>query len=370
MLLADRFLDDLETKISGCSSGERVSILRAVTDLFLNGSSQFSEEQIDAFDEVFCRLIDHIEARVLAELSRDLAPLATAPRMTVGQLARNDSISVAQPLLAQSSRLQAGDLIEIAATKSQAHLAAIAGRAVVEESVSDVLVSRGNTHVAQIVAANAGARFSEGGYSNLVMRAGTEEGLAELVAARSDLSPEDLRRMIDKATDTVRQRLLAVSAPEVRSRIEQALADAAADIERVTPLLAAPRDYAAAERFVAGLQDAAAMRGALRECAEAGKLEYTVALLAALSAVPLPTVERVVTRGHYGGILVLCRAIDVDWKVVVAILALRDEAGHGNLLASEAFFDQFRKLTAQTARRVIRFWQVRASVGSGSGDVG
>lgn len=369
MLLADRFLEDIEAKISGCSSGERVSILRAITDLFLNGSSQFSEQQIDAFDEVFCRLIDHIEARVLAELSHDLAPLPAAPRLLVGQLARNGSIEVARPVLAQSNRLGTDDLVEIAATKSQAHLAAIAGRAVVEESVSDVLVFRGDKQVVQIVAGNAGARFSDDGYSNLVMRAGTEEGLAELVAARSDLSPECLRGMIEKATDTVRQRLLAVAKPEVRARIERALAEAAAAIEQVAPL-APPRDYAAAERFVASLQpDAVAMRAALRDCAEAGKLEYTIALLAALSAIPIAIAERVVSRGHYGGILVLCRAIEVDWTVVAAILALRDGSGRGHVLASETFFDQFRKLTTQTARRVVRFWQIRANVGPAPADL-
>lgn len=359
MSLADRFLEDIETKISGCSNSERVSILRAITDLFLNGSSQLSEEQVDAFDDVFCRLIDHIEARVLAELSREMATLAAAPRLLVGQLARNGSIEVARPLLTHSNRLQTEDLIEIAATKSQAHLAAIAGRAVVEESVSDLLVSRGDAQVVQIVAGNAGARFSNGGYSTLVTRAGTEEGLAELLTARTDLKPEHLRRIIEKATDTVRRRMLAVAIPDVRAKIESALAEVTAEIARVTPVVAPPRDYAAAERFVATLQhDAAEMRAALRECAEAGKLEYTIALLAALSAIPIPIAERVLTRGHYGGILVLCRAIDVDWTVVAAILTLRDEPGRGNVLASETFFDQFRKLTTPTAQRVVRFWEI------------
>jgi uncharacterized protein (DUF2336 family) len=81
-----------------------------------------------------------VETRALAELSLELAPVDTAPRRIIGRLARHDEIVVSGPVLTQSNRLQTDDLIEIASTKSQAHLVAIGSRSLIEEAVTDVLV--------------------------------------------------------------------------------------------------------------------------------------------------------------------------------------------------------------------------------------
>ncbi len=71
------------------------------------------------------------------------------------RLATDNEISVAGPVLRQSSRLNDADLIGIARTKSQAHLLAIAGRTGIAEPVTDVLVKRGDREVARNLAAIA-----------------------------------------------------------------------------------------------------------------------------------------------------------------------------------------------------------------------
>ena len=55
-------------------------------------------------------------------------------------------------------------LVENAKTKSQEHLLAITKRKSLAETVTDVLVERGDRDVALSVAQNAGAKFSETGY--------------------------------------------------------------------------------------------------------------------------------------------------------------------------------------------------------------
>jgi uncharacterized protein (DUF2336 family) len=360
--VVQNLLENLEATISTRSSQERVALLRSVTDLFLVGLP-LSDRKVDALDNILCRLVQHIESRALVELSTKMARVDAAPAQLIHQLARNDDIEVSGPVLAESSRLLAEDLVEIASTKSQAHLAAIASRKVVDESVSDVLVDRGDTRVAQIIAGNAGAKFSDGGYSRLVTRAESEEGVAELVAARADLSPEHLRELVTKATDTVRQRLLA-AAPEARAKVEKVLVEVASEIDREAS--AAPRrDYGPAQRFVQSVRhDPALMRVSLRDSAQSGKVEHAVVLLAALSSMPIPAIERVLLHGQPGGILILCRAIDVDWKVVTALLSLRTASGASMVASSDSMFEQFRKLTVPTSQRVVRFWQVRESVGN------
>src|SRR5882672_10999637 len=92
------------------------------------GPSGFSEGVVGLFDDVLSRLIEEIETKARTELADRLAPVGNAPVKVVRRLASDDEISVAGPLLRQSSRLNDADLIGIAQSKSQAHLLAISSR--------------------------------------------------------------------------------------------------------------------------------------------------------------------------------------------------------------------------------------------------
>jgi uncharacterized protein (DUF2336 family) len=81
-------------------------------------------------------------------------------------------------------------LAEIAGTKRQNLLVAIAGRPQVSEIVTDVLVERGNSEVAHKVVANTGASISELGFVKLIGHAKNDKTLAAAIADRKDLPPE------------------------------------------------------------------------------------------------------------------------------------------------------------------------------------
>src|ERR1700716_2349318 len=160
-------IGELEDAIKTGSSEKRVETLRRVTDLFLNDADRLNETQIDLFDDVLCHLIKRIESKALVELSGHLAPVDNSPIEVIRELARNDQIAVAGPVLTKSARLTTGDLVEIAGTKSQQHLLAISGRSQLEEALTDVLLDRGDREIAHRLAKNAGARFSETGFATL-----------------------------------------------------------------------------------------------------------------------------------------------------------------------------------------------------------
>src|SRR4029077_6586374 len=115
---------------------------------------------------------------------------ANAPPNVVHRLARSDDIQVSQPILVQSPMLTDDFLIEIAQSKSQEHLAAIASRAQVAEKVTDVLVERGNAAVTLKVAGNAGARFSKKAFIQVADRAHENAALAETIVNRADIPPD------------------------------------------------------------------------------------------------------------------------------------------------------------------------------------
>ena len=68
--------------------------------------------------------------------------------------------------------------------RGESHLAAISNGKTLEAQVTDVLLERGDKEVVQTPAANAGARFSEGGYATLVNKAESDENLSETVGSR------------------------------------------------------------------------------------------------------------------------------------------------------------------------------------------
>jgi hypothetical protein len=61
---------DLEDAVRRGSPERRAETLRGITDLFLGAADRFSAEQITLFDDVMGRLIDRIETRALAEITR------------------------------------------------------------------------------------------------------------------------------------------------------------------------------------------------------------------------------------------------------------------------------------------------------------
>src|SRR3569833_3253985 len=54
-------LDELQSTLAHGPVARRVETLRRVTDLFINGAVDFSDEQIAQYDDVFQCLIQHIE---------------------------------------------------------------------------------------------------------------------------------------------------------------------------------------------------------------------------------------------------------------------------------------------------------------------
>src|ERR1700704_5456522 len=218
-------LDELQTTLAHGTVARRVETLRRVTDLFLSGAVDYSDEQIALFDDVFHCLMRHIEASAKALLASRLAPIACAPPLTIRALAFDDLIEVAALVLSQSERLDDDALIETARNKSQAHLMAISLRKVLSGAWTDVLVLRGNDEVIHSPVNNPGAEFSERGFTRLVNRAEGDDDLATCLGMRPTIPRHLYLKLLAKASATVRARLEAAHpqhAGEVPTAVREA----------------------------------------------------------------------------------------------------------------------------------------------------
>src|SRR4029077_11327849 len=241
------------------SQDKRAATVKRIANLFIDGAPHFNEDHIGLFDDVLCRLIVEIETKARAEMAHTLAPLKNAPTELMRQLAHDDDIAVAGPVLTQSVRLKETELVELAKTKGQAHLAVIAGREGIGEAVTDVLVRRGDAEVMHNVADNQSARLSEGGFSALVKRAEGDSDLAEKCGHRADIPPHLFRDLLVRATAVVQQRLLQAAKPETRAEIQRVLEKVSKEIDESAPV----RDYTEAHRNALALQNSGSLNEAM-----------------------------------------------------------------------------------------------------------
>jgi uncharacterized protein (DUF2336 family) len=349
-------IPELEEVLQHGSRKKRVETLQRITSLFLYGASSYNDQHVDLFDHVFGLLIKEIENQARAELSVRLAPVSNAPEKVLRTLAKDNDIAIAGPVLKLAPRLSEVDLVDVAKTKSQAHLQAISTRRVLGEAVTDVLVGRGDREVVRTVAGNRGARISAMGFSRLVERAAEDGVLAEKVGLRPDIPPPLFRELLMRATAVVQKRLLALAAPEAKAEIRDVLAKVSKEVgARV-----GPRDYSAAQRVILNLNRAGQMNeAALAAFCSDGKYEESVVGLAALAKVPINVVDRLMSGDRPDPVLILCKAADLGWSTVKGIFQIHPNGEDVARYGFNEAFANYGRLSTSTARRVVRFWQIK-----------
>jgi uncharacterized protein (DUF2336 family) len=350
-------ISELETALKDGSSAKRVETLRRVTDLFLDDADRLNEQQIKVFDDVLMHLIDRIETKALIQLSTVLAPVDNAPIEVIRRMAHDEEIEVAGPVLVRSNRLSDDDLIRIAETRSQRHLLAISGRASLRETVTDVLVRRGDQEVAHTLADNSGARFSEQGYATLVKNAESDEGLIVKLGRRLDIPLQLLRQLLSRATSAVRAHLLASAPPEAMEKIQGALAGIADEIDREA---AGRHDFERASQIVVEINRTGKLNeAAVTEFATHCRYDEVISALALLASAPIYVIEGLMRNVRADGLVVACKAAGLKWPTLSVILKNRFAHHSVSKEDLDAARSAFLALSQSTAQRTLRFWQTR-----------
>ena len=350
-------LDELQSTLAHGTVARRVETLRRVTDLFINGAVDYSDQQVGLFDDVFQCLIDHIETSAKMLLANRLAPIDTAPPLTIRALAFDDVIEVAGPVLSQSMRLDDKTLIENARSKSQAHLMAISTRRTLSGAVTDVLVQRGNDEVIQSTVNNPGAEFTERGFTRLVSRAEGQDDLTTCLGLRPSMPRHLYLKMLAKASDTVRQRLEAANpqqAAQVPIAVKEATRRARSAPSPVT------RNAEIAHALVKSLHDDGRLDEVeVAKFAGAGKFDEANASIAAMANVPVAVAENMMIETRAEGVMILARVAGLSWPTVKTIIEMRDELSGAEPTDIAACKDTYERLRPSTAQQVLRFHRMQ-----------
>jgi uncharacterized protein (DUF2336 family) len=233
MITAASLIPELDDIVSRGDPKRRADAARRISELFLQGAAHFRSDHVDLFDGVLTSLVPHAELAARADLAERLSLLANAPRGLVGQLAHEDEIAIAGPLLRRSLVIDEQMLVEIANAKGQGHLLAMAERPVLSPDLTDVIVRRGDRDVVRRTAGNAGAAFSSSSYSTLIKRAGQDGVLTLKIGQRDDLSADRLKDLLAGSIDVIRRRLYDVVKPARQMAIKRAMNELSGLTERV-----------------------------------------------------------------------------------------------------------------------------------------
>jgi uncharacterized protein (DUF2336 family) len=357
MALATSLIPGLDELVRGDDPKRRAEAARQIAELFLQGAGGFRPEHVEFFDGILTGLVPHAELVVRADIAERLAPVANAPRHLVGQLAREDEIAIAGPLLRQSSVIDENVLVEIAREKGQQHLLAMAERPTLSTGVTDVIVHRGDRDVVRRAAGNAGAAFSAGGYSALIKRAGQDGVLTLAIGQRNDISDNNLKELLAGSIDAVRRRLLEAAKPAQQAAIKKAMGD----ISGLMLPVEGRRNFEPAQRAILALHGAGQLNeSALLDFAKAYKYEESIAALSAMSGVKIETLDRLISGDRYDPILIVSKLIGLEWATVRALILLRLGP---NRVVSQADLESarlnFARLMPSTVERVVTFWKAR-----------
>jgi uncharacterized protein (DUF2336 family) len=345
-----------DTTVSGLTKRQLRALTR-MTDLFVAGSGHHSKQQIELFDEVFKTLVAVIELETRTKLSLHLAAVADAPAALVRAFAADEAIAVAGPVLTASTALSDADLVVNARTQGQGHLHAIAKRRTLSEVITEILIERGDPNVVHTVAQNAGARFSDGSFRELVARAGDDAQLALHVGMRNDIPRHHFLKLLETASASVSARIVAAN-PRLADAVQDAVTEVVDDINQ--EIRKHSPDHARAKSRVKRLQNWHELsEGNVHAAARAQNFEQTAVALSVLACCPIEMAERAILNENPGVVQVIAKAGGCSWATVKALLLMAAADRRMSEKDLNRARDDYERLEAQTAKRVLEFYEAR-----------
>jgi uncharacterized protein (DUF2336 family) len=352
------------------SPEKRLELLHKVTDLYLDGVDTNSNSETYLFNEIMEKIVDQFSRDIKKEVSSTLAILADFPSNIVRKLADDADIEIARPVLRNAFSLTDDDLVRLAQRGSQAHLAAIAGRATLPEKVTDVLIDRGEREVVHTVTGNHGARFSESGMDRLLGKAKEDVDLREMLVERPDLSPQVVERLLPMVSESLAMKL-AERGYDVQGAIPP---DMVASLrQRFTMALRIRKENILQIDVVIDeiRKGNARLDESVNQIADTGRLLDVAALLGTFARLERDHVFKLLYKGQMQTVLVLCRSLALSWPTLDAILAVRAVKNGQSYFSDPATRAEYQATDVATAQRAIRFLRVRqvAQAQAGQGEL-
>jgi uncharacterized protein (DUF2336 family) len=353
-------VQDVEQSMASGEDGRRVETLRRLTTLFIEQSPNLGEDHVGVFDEVISRLACQIEFRARVELAERLADVGNAPRKTVRDLAFDENLAIARPVIERSVRLDETDLVAIASSRGQGHMLAMSGRRDLTAAVTDVLVTRGDDQVVRRVARNETARFSDQGFGTMVRRAEADQELQAILSSRPDVPVHHVNTLIKAAKEVARREMRANldgSDYMLREALDvgaQTVVDDGGDVAAI--------DFTGCSARVDAMEAAGELsEEQVQKLLKADRLADAIVCIGRLAQLSTDVVANAYTSPSYDPLLFIVRGTKLGWPTFKLLLTAKSGKAPPQALLKSAFAS-FEGLSIPTAQRVMRFVSTRSKL--------
>ncbi len=303
------------------------------------------------------RLTDEMEVMVRAELSQRISNNLSPPPRLLRRLA-TDAPPVAEPVLRQSPALTDEDLVELARTQSQVHLAAISQRGSLSAEVSDAIIERADDQTLRVLLRNEGAELSRHATEAAVDRAHENPELHDAVVERRELPADLLNEMYFIVEARLRQKIMSRNAALDPKDLEAALEVGRSRLATRDGVVPADlRQIEAEIRALAAQRQLtpAVLTAFLRQ---GEKTRFTVAL-AEMADIDFLTSRRILEGRQVDALAIVCKAAGFDRTLFITFVVLMIGEEADGMGRAQEYGVLYNQLTQDAASRAIRFWRLR-----------
>jgi uncharacterized protein (DUF2336 family) len=339
------------------SSTKRRELLREVTSVFMAQPEDVSEAEMSLYDEVMSHLSDEMETMVRAEIAQKLSTSKTAPLGLLRKLA-SDDFSVAEPILLRSKNLSETDLLHVVSTQGQDHLRAVSKREEVSESVSGVIVKRGDDATLNTLLSNDKAKLSRASNEAVVERALVNPALHSAVVGRKDLPIDLMNDMYFVVEARLRERILKENAAMDPDLLDQALSQGRQKVAMNNGSL--PQDYLEAEKEIDYyIQNQKLTPALLAKYMRHESPTYFLLALSRLADIDYLTAKHLVDKREIDALAIACKAADLDKSLFLTYVMIMLSSQSNAMGKAAEYGKLYENLPKETATRTIRFWRMR-----------
>lgn len=305
------------------SSNINLDKIYKLIKLFTKEDKAYSPEQLNFFDEVLEPLMVGLENAALEILSQNISKTTQAPPKLLKKLALDKTAPIAGPVLEFHPSVPESILLEVAKTRSDAHLEYLSRRENLPFNITTPLIVRGSEIVLANVIENESAEFSKEGMDKLVERSAIIEELAEKLAARSGLQYSVITQLVSLASDKVKAKLrkqLVARNLDVDTAVDSA--SAVLDVKAFMKM----RNFHSAKQRVSSIKISNRMSvEELKWMIKYDDIDGAIVVLEAMAGLSLELVVKILLDRQHISFIALLRALDLSWESVSMFMTLREK---------------------------------------------
>lgn len=191
---------DVHRLLSEPSADSRMDVVQKIASNYNEGG--FSDREVQVAEQIFRHVTKDTEVKVRTALVDLLKDSAAIPRDIALQLARDQDVRVALPMLESSSVLSEYDLVSIVESAADPkRLMAIARRNALSERISNALVETQQPDAVGELVRNETARITEQSYRSIIQNFHSQAEMMSELAARDHLPVTVAEKLVSYVSD-------------------------------------------------------------------------------------------------------------------------------------------------------------------------